>query len=134
MPNSISGDLADRDHEVDDAIVRQASHPGLLFRERADLRQIRRVDEWHAVFSRGLGPRWYVLPTLSPRKLQQQLSPSGGRSYLPGGRPPVPPDVGTGGPDRKDRDRIRPARTDEKLETAPTRRVSLPLTSVVSRG
>ena len=31
-----------------------------------------------------------------------------------GGRPPVPPDVGAGGPDRKNRDLIRPARTDEK--------------------
>jgi cell division septum initiation protein DivIVA len=29
-----------------------------------------------------------------------------------GGRPPVPPDVGAGGPDRKNRDLIRPARTD----------------------
>jgi hypothetical protein len=35
-------------------------------------------------------------------------------SCLPGGRPPVPPDVRAGGPDRKDRDRIRPARADEK--------------------
>ena len=33
-------------------------------------------------------------------------------SYLPGGRPPVPPDVRAGGPDRKNRDRIRPARTE----------------------
>jgi len=32
--------------------------------------------------------------------------------YLPGGRPPVPPDVGAGGPDRKNRDFISPARTD----------------------
>jgi error-prone DNA polymerase len=37
-----------------------------------------------------------------------------GRSFLPGGRPPVPPDVGAAGPDRKKRDRIRPDRTDEK--------------------
>jgi hypothetical protein len=32
---------------------------------------------------------------------------------LPGGRPPVPPDVGPAGPDRKNRDRIRPGRADE---------------------
>jgi valyl-tRNA synthetase len=31
----------------------------------------------------------------------------------PGGRPPVPPGVGTVGPDRKNRDRIRPDRADE---------------------
>jgi anthraniloyl-CoA monooxygenase len=37
-------------------------------------------------------------------------------SYLPGGRPPVPPDVRTAGPDRKNRDLIRPARTDEGLQ------------------
>jgi hypothetical protein len=30
----------------------------------------------------------------------------------PGGRPPVPPDVREGRPDRKDGDRIRPPRTD----------------------
>jgi error-prone DNA polymerase len=34
-----------------------------------------------------------------------------GRSSPPGGRPPVPPDVRAGEPDRKARDRIRPART-----------------------
>src|SRR5580693_2519083 len=33
--------------------------------------------------------------------------------YPPGGRPPVPPAVHPSGPDRKDRDRIRPARADE---------------------
>jgi uncharacterized protein (DUF1015 family) len=32
----------------------------------------------------------------------------------PGGRPPVPPGVGAGGPDRKDRDPIRPASTNEE--------------------
>jgi dihydropteroate synthase len=36
-------------------------------------------------------------------------------SYLPGGRPPVPPDVSAAGRDRKDRDHIRPARADEEL-------------------
>ena len=36
-------------------------------------------------------------------------------SYTPGGRPPVPPDVRAGGPDRENRDLIRPARTDEEL-------------------
>jgi 2-oxoisovalerate dehydrogenase E1 component len=35
-------------------------------------------------------------------------------SYRPGGRPPVPPDVSAAGPDRKNRDSIRPARTDEQ--------------------
>ena len=34
-------------------------------------------------------------------------------SYLPGERPPVPPDVRAAGPDRENRDRIRPGRTDE---------------------
>ena len=37
------------------------------------------------------------------------------RSHLPGGRPPVPPDVRTARPDRKNRDRIRPASADEEL-------------------
>ncbi len=41
-----------------------------------------------------------------------------GRSCLPGGRPPVPPDVSAGRPDRKNRDRIRPARTDGDLRAA----------------
>src|ERR1700722_7189232 len=36
-------------------------------------------------------------------------------SYLPGRRPPVPPDVRTAGPDRKNREGIRPARADEGL-------------------
>ena len=36
-------------------------------------------------------------------------------SSLPGGRPPVPPDVSADGPDRKDRDPISPARTDEEF-------------------
>src|ERR1700756_2768914 len=35
-------------------------------------------------------------------------------SYRPGGRPPVPPGVSAAGPDRKNRDSIRPARTDEQ--------------------
>src|SRR5262249_50041514 len=39
--------------EVDDAVVRQACHPGLLLRQGAYLRQIRGVDERHAVVSRG---------------------------------------------------------------------------------
>jgi len=39
--------------------------------------------------------------------------------YPPGGRPPVPPDVRAGEPDRKDRDRIRLARTDEARENVP---------------
>jgi len=34
-------------------------------------------------------------------------------SSRPGGRPPVPPDVRTVGPDRKNRDFIRPSRADE---------------------
>ncbi|HEX9042963.1 MAG TPA: NRDE family protein [Trebonia sp.] len=34
-------------------------------------------------------------------------------SYPPGGRPPVPPDVRAAGPDRKDRDRIRPVHADD---------------------
>ena len=43
-----------------------------------------------------------------------QLWPHRPLSYLPGGRPPVPPDVRAGGPDRKNRDLISPASTDEK--------------------
>jgi hypothetical protein len=38
--------------------------------------------------------------------------------HHPGERPPVPPDVRAGGPDRKDRDRISPARTNEGWEMA----------------
>src|ERR1700683_2306434 len=34
------------------------------------------------------------------------------RSYLPGGRPPVPPAAGSDGPDRKSRDLFRPIRAD----------------------
>jgi hypothetical protein len=41
---------------------------------------------------------------------------------LHGGRPPVPPEVRTAGPDRKNRDRIRPARTDGR----PWRRPPVP--------
>jgi dihydropteroate synthase len=39
--------------------------------------------------------------------------------YPPGGRPPVPPDVSAGGPDRKDRDLVSPARTDAGGEHRP---------------
>ena len=39
------------------------------------------------------------------------------RGHRPGGRPPVPPAVRTDGPDRKDRDRIRPGRPDEEPRT-----------------
>src|SRR6202035_5153337 len=38
--------------------------------------------------------------------------------YRPGGRPPVPPDVCAGRPDRKNRDLIRPARTDKSCVVA----------------
>ena len=41
------------------------------------------------------------------------------RGYLPGGRPPVPPDVRTAGPDRKNRDRIRPRRAHESSGGGP---------------
>jgi hypothetical protein len=40
-------------------------------------------------------------------------------SYLPGERPPVPPDVRAAGPDRRNGDRIRPARTDKSPGVAP---------------
>jgi hypothetical protein len=40
-------------------------------------------------------------------------------SYLPGGRPPVPPDVRVGGPDRKTGDLIRPAHADEGAGMTP---------------
>src|SRR6185437_14159098 len=64
MPDRVPRDLAHRDHEVDDAVVRQACHPGLLLRQGAYLRQIRGVDERHAVVSRRATlvtprcPRW----------------------------------------------------------------------------
>ncbi|MGH3251470.1 MAG: hypothetical protein ACRDOI_35395, partial [Trebonia sp.] len=38
-----------------------------------------------------------------------------GLCFLPGGRPPVPPDVRAAGPDRKKRDLIRPARPDKSF-------------------
>jgi ABC-type sugar transport system ATPase subunit/ribose/xylose/arabinose/galactoside ABC-type transport system permease subunit len=40
-------------------------------------------------------------------------------SSRPGGRPPVPPGVRAGGPDRKNRDLIRPARADEEARAIP---------------
>ena len=40
-------------------------------------------------------------------------------SSRPGGRPPVPPGVRAGGPDRKNRDLIRPARADEEARGIP---------------
>src|SRR3984957_6174875 len=43
------------------------------------------------------------------------------RSSPPGGRPPVPPDVSPARPDRKNRDPIRPGRTDEGPRGARTR-------------
>ena len=39
--------------------------------------------------------------------------------FSSGGRRPVPPDVGAAGPDRKNRDLIRPVRADEKLLRGP---------------
>src|ERR1700678_67844 len=49
MPDSIRGNLADRDHEIDDPIFWQACGPGLFFRQGAYLRQIRGVDERHGI-------------------------------------------------------------------------------------
>jgi uncharacterized protein (DUF58 family) len=46
--------------------------------------------------------------------LDLPLAPYTRRGFLPGGRPPVPSDVGAVRPDRDDRDRIGPGRTDEK--------------------
>src|ERR1700722_3353312 len=66
-----------------------------------------------------------VLVGASRKRDPSRLSyPPGGRppvprSSPPGGRPPVPPDVRAGGPDRKDRDLIRPARTDEEVQERP---------------
>jgi hypothetical protein len=45
VADGVSGDLADREHEIDDAVVRQARLPGLGFRQAADLRQVSRVGE-----------------------------------------------------------------------------------------
>src|SRR5580698_4131279 len=45
-----------------------------------------------------------LMPGIAPRA-----------QHLPGGRPPVPPDVRAAGPDRKDRDLIRPGRTHDDL-------------------
>jgi CDP-diacylglycerol--glycerol-3-phosphate 3-phosphatidyltransferase len=43
---------------------------------------------------------------------EQASKPAESSSYLPGGRPPAPPDVRAGRPDRKNHDGIRPPRTD----------------------
>jgi hypothetical protein len=48
------------------------------------------------------------------REALDAAGPWWSRCCLPGGRPPVPPDVGAAGPDRKNRDHIRPVRADEK--------------------
>jgi len=62
-------------------------------------------------------------------------------SYLPGGRPPVPPDVRTSGPDRKNRDLIRPGRADESSGVpasaagrAPGDRIFLPVERLIYRA
>jgi teichoic acid transport system ATP-binding protein len=47
------------------------------------------------------------------------------RLLSPGETTPVPPDVRAGGPDRKDGDRIRPARTHERAADEPCRRPSV---------
>jgi hypothetical protein len=52
-------------------------------------------------------------------------------SFLPGGRPP---DVRAGEPDRKDRDFIRPARTDESREMAPVVRDLAPGTHLFTNA
>jgi 2-amino-4-hydroxy-6-hydroxymethyldihydropteridine diphosphokinase len=67
-----------------------------------------RLHEVEAAFDRVRVVRW------GPRTLDIDIIAVAGDSYPPGGRPPVPPDVGGGGPDRKNRDLIRPAATDEK--------------------
>jgi hypothetical protein len=54
--------------------------------------------------------------------------------HHPGGRPPVPPDVRAGGPDRKDRDRIRPARTNEGSEMSPGARDLAPGTHLFTNA
>jgi Transport and Golgi organisation 2 len=57
-----------------------------------------------------------------------------GSSYPPGGRPPVPPDVRAAGPDRKDRDRIRPARTDKSGGMTPVVRELAPGTHLFTNA
>jgi hypothetical protein len=53
------------------------------------------------------------LPKTATGKIQKYVLRGGAanlsRQLSPGGRPPVPPDVRATGPDRKNRDRIRPA-------------------------
>ncbi len=69
------------------------------------------LDELHeieAAFDRIRVVRW------GPRTLDIDIiTVAGERSYPPGGRPPVPPAVRAGEHDRKNRDRIMPARADE---------------------
>jgi 2-amino-4-hydroxy-6-hydroxymethyldihydropteridine diphosphokinase len=67
-----------------------------------------RLHEVEAAFDRVRVVRW------GPRTLDIDIiTVAGEHGHLPGGRPPVPPGVRAGGPDRKDRDRISPARADE---------------------
>jgi 2-amino-4-hydroxy-6-hydroxymethyldihydropteridine diphosphokinase len=73
----------------------------------SSLELLDRLHEIEAAFNRVRMVRW------GPRTLDIDIiTVAGEHGYLPGGRPPVPPDAGAAGPDRKDRDRIRPVRAD----------------------
>ena len=66
MPDGVRGDLADRDHEVDDAVLGQACGPGLLFRQGAYLGQVRGVHEGHGISGGGAGLRRRGRPWPAP--------------------------------------------------------------------
>ena len=69
-----------------------------------------RLHEVEAAFDRVRLVRW------GPRTLDIDIiTVAGEHGYPPGGRPPVPPDVRAGGPDRGNHGLVRPASTDEQL-------------------
>ena len=68
--------------------------------------------------------------TPEPRRMcARWQKPPSYRAHIrpfPGGTSPVPPDVRATGPDRKNRDRIRPARTDKSHGGSPLHRLAAP--------
>jgi serine/threonine-protein kinase RsbW len=55
-------------------------------------------------------PAFTVAATVDSAACRVEVTDAGQGCYFPGGRPPGPPDVRPRGPDRKNRDLIRPAR------------------------
>ena len=96
-------DPARRRSRGDLSLRAAAEGPGFLSQLASDLSALAAYDPFHLICA----------------TLDSVTALTWEGSYLPGGRPPVPPDVRAGEPDRKDRDLIRPTRTDESRRTAP---------------